>query len=383
MDKRSISILGSTGSIGTQALDLIEQNKDIRVAALTGNRNVSAMAEQVSKFSPDLVCMFDPGCAEELRTRIDTGKTRVVSGMEGLMEAASFDGADIVLSGVVGMVGIEPAISAINAGKTLALANKETLVAAGHIIMPLAKEKGVSILPVDSEHSAIFQCLQGCGGNEIKRIILTASGGPFRGYTREQLEDVTLEMALKHPNWSMGPKVTVDSATMVNKGLEVMEAKWLFDLDPDRIEVHVHPQSILHSAVEFYDNAVIAQLGVPDMRVPISYALYYPDRKPAKAAQLDLFAAKDLTFYKPDTEVFKGLKLAYRAIKEGGNMPAVFNTANEFAVALFLNRKIRFVQIPDVIEECMDRIPLVEEPDLREIGGIRDITEDIINTVFG
>ncbi|MBQ9827369.1 MAG: 1-deoxy-D-xylulose-5-phosphate reductoisomerase [Lachnospiraceae bacterium] len=382
MDKKSIAILGSTGSIGTQTLDLIELNKDIRVAALTGSKNVPLMAEQVSKFSPELVCMYDESSAKELEKLVDTRKTRVVSGPEGLCDAASYGNADMVLSAVVGMVGIEPAMCALDAGKSLALANKETLVAAGHLIMPLAKRKGIQILPVDSEHSAIFQCIQGSGGNRVKRIILTASGGPFRGFSREQLENVTLEMALKHPNWAMGRKVTIDSATMVNKGLEVIEARWLFDMDPSNIEVHVHPQSILHSAVEFEDNGVIAQLGVPDMHIPISYALYYPERRPALTDQLDLFSAEKLTFYKPDQNVFTGLKLAYRAIEEGGNMPAVFNTANEYAVDLFLRERIGFTEIPDVIEECMDRIPHVEEPGLEEIGEIKDQTEEIVRSLW-
>ncbi len=379
MGNKRISILGSTGSIGTQALDIIDLNKDMDVAALTGNRNVPLMLEQIKRFSPEMVCMYDSDAAMHLKELTAGKKIKITSGMEGLIEAAEWKDTDLVLSAVVGMVGIEPAIHAINAGRDIALANKETLVAAGHLIMPLAKEKGVAVIPVDSEHSAIFQCIRGNEDNAIKSIILTASGGPFRGYTKDRIKDVTIEMALSHPNWSMGKKVTIDSATMVNKGLEVMEARWLFDVDPDRIRVHVHPQSIVHSAVEFEDNAVMAQMGVPDMRVPISYALYYPKRRYALAGALDLFKAEHLDFYEPDLSVFKGLKLSYDAIKRGGNMPCILNIANERAVELFLNKKIGFTDIPGIIEDAMDHFPYSSDPSLKEILEIKDKVTEYIN----
>ena len=368
MEKKKISLLGSTGSIGTQTLEVVSEHSDIlSVAALAAGTNVNLLEEQVRKFKPALAVMWSEEAAKELRSRIADTDTRVLSGMDGLIEAATAGDADIVLTAVVGMIGIRPTIAAIEAGKDIALANKETLVCAGHIIMPLAEEKGVKILPVDSEHSAIFQSLNGERHNKISKILLTASGGPFRGMTREQLKGKTVADALKHPNWSMGRKITVDSATLVNKGLEVMEAGWLFNVPVSDIEVVVHPQSILHSAVEFEDGAVIGQMGLPDMKLPIQYALFYPDRLPMSGNKLSLFDVGSMTFEKPDPEVFKGLKLALRAANEGGSMPTVFNAANELAVARFLDGKIGFLDIYDIIERAMSAHKLVSNPSVEEI----------------
>lgn len=368
MNMKKISLLGSTGSIGTQTLEVIEEYSDrLSVVALAAGKNVGLMEEQVRKYRPALAVMWSEEAAKELKVRIADTDTKVSSGMDGLIEAATVSEADIVLTAVVGMIGIRPTIAAIDAGKDIALANKETLVCAGHIIMPLAAEKGVKILPVDSEHSAIFQSLNGERNNKISKILLTASGGPFRGMTREQLKGKTVEDALKHPNWSMGKKITVDSATLVNKGLEVMEAGWLFNVPVSDVEVVVHPQSILHSAVEFEDGAVIGQMGLPDMKLPIQYALFYPDRLPMHGKKLSLFDVGSMTFEKPDPDVFEGLKLALRAANEGGSMPTVFNAANELAVARFLDGKIGFTDIYEIIKKAMNAHRTIQSPNLEEI----------------
>ena len=364
---KSIAILGSTGSIGTQTLEVVRNNPQLKVAALAANSSVEKLEAQVREFHPKMVGMWTEKAAEDLRIRISDLDVKVVTGMEGLLEIAVLSESQVLVTAIVGMIGIRPTIAAIEAGKDIALANKETLVTAGHLIMPLAREKGVSILPVDSEHSAIFQSLNGEPGNRIEKILLTASGGPFRGRTREQLAGVQVEDALKHPNWSMGRKITVDSSTLVNKGLEVMEARWLFDVELDQVQVVVHPQSIIHSAVQFVDGAIIAQLGMPDMKLPIQYALFYPDRRPMDGKRVDLFELQQLTFEKPDQETFTGLKLAYQAARQGGSMPTVFNAANEKAVALFLDKKISYLQIPELIESAMEQHSIVENPTVEQI----------------
>lgn len=365
---KSIGILGSTGSIGTQTLEIARNYHDeIQVAALAAGTNVTLLEQQIREFKPRMAALWSEDSARDLRDRIRDLDVKVVSGMDGLLEIAALEGMDALVTAIVGMIGVRPTLTAIEYGKDILLANKETLVTAGHILMPLAKEKGVKILPVDSEHSAIFQSMNGEKRSRVKKILLTASGGPFRGKTRSELAGMTVEDALKHPNWSMGRKITVDSSTLVNKGLEVMEAKWLFDVDLDRIQVVVHPQSIIHSAVEYEDGAVIAQLGVPDMKLPIQYALFYPDRRPMQQKELDLFEVGTLTFEKPDTDTFTGLKLAFDAAAKGGSMPTVYNAANEKAVSLFLDRKIGFLQIPELIEECMNRHKLIGNPDIDQI----------------
>ncbi|MCM1178707.1 MAG: 1-deoxy-D-xylulose-5-phosphate reductoisomerase [Clostridium sp.] len=366
---RKISILGSTGSIGTQSLDVIRHNHDLELIAISAGSNIQMLEEQIREFHPQLAAVWSESNAKLLRENIADvmPACKVVSGMEGLLEVAVAEDADILITAVVGMIGIQPTIAAIMAGKDIGLANKETLVTAGHIIMPLAKEKNVSVLPVDSEHSAIFQCLNGERENKIHKILLTASGGPFRGMSRNDLERVTLEMALKHPNWSMGKKITIDSATMVNKGLEVIEAKWLFDVEPEQIEVVVQPQSIIHSMVEFEDGAVMAQLGVPDMRLPIQYALYYPRRVFLDGKRLDFSMLSEITFEKPDMEAFLGLRYAYDAVKTGGTMPTVLNAANELAVAKFLNNQIHFLEIYEMIQVCMEKHKVVENPTVEDI----------------
>ena len=364
---KKVAILGSTGSIGTQTLEIIRDNEDLQAVALAAGQNVDLMEKQIREFHPQIAGMWSEEAAADLRQRVSDLPVKIVCGMDGLLEIASFPESDVVVTAVVGMIGIRPTIAAIESGKTIALANKETLVTAGHIIMPLAAQRKVPILPVDSEHSAIFQSLQGRADNQIHRILLTASGGPFRGKKRGDLEQMTLEDALKHPNWSMGKKVTIDSASLVNKGLEVMEAKWLFDVSLDQIQVVVHPQSIVHSAVEYDDGAVIAQLGLPDMKLPIQYALLSPERRPLRAPFMDLFAIHQLTFEAPDTETFPGLALAYRAAREGGSMPTVFNAANEMAVKLLLQKKIRFVQIPEILEMAMEHHHTIENPDVVQI----------------
>ena len=365
---KKIAILGSTGSIGTQTLEVIRENKDIEVTGLAAGTNVDLLEKQIREFQPKLVAMWTEEKAKELKSRIRDLDVKVVSGMDGLLEIATMEESEILVTAIVGMIGIRPTIAAIKAGKDIALANKETLVTAGHIIMPLAKECGVKILPVDSEHSAIFQSLQGSHGkNELKKILLTASGGPFRGKKQEDLLNIRVEDALKHPNWAMGRKITIDSSTMVNKGLEVMEARWLFDVDLNHIQVVVQPQSIIHSMVEFEDGAVIAQLGTPDMRLPIQYALCYPDRRFLKGDRLDFHMLKQITFEEPDRKTFKGLPMAVEAARAGGSMPTVFNAANELAVRKFLQKKISFLDIYEIIGQSMSRHTAVKDPDLDQI----------------
>lgn len=366
---KNIAILGSTGSIGTQTLDVIRHNDDLKLVAISAGSNIILLEEQIREFHPELVAVWSESKAKELRIAVAdvTPAVKVVSGMDGLLEVATIASSDILVTAVVGMIGIRPTIAAIKAGKDIGLANKETLVTAGHIIMPLAAECNVSILPVDSEHSAIFQCLHGERENMIHKILLTASGGPFRGRTKKDLELVTLEQALRHPNWSMGKKITIDSATMVNKGLEVIEAKWLFGVQPEQIQVVVQPQSIIHSMVEFEDGAVMAQLGTPDMRLPIQYALYYPKRVYLDGKRLNFETLSQITFEKPDMDTFLGLKYAYEAINTGGSMPTVLNAANELAVAKFLNKTVRFLEIYDMIRFCMDQHKVIENPGVEEI----------------
>lgn len=365
---KKIAILGSTGSIGTQTLEVVrEHREELCVTALAAGRNKARLMEQIEEFHPSLVSLADEKLALELEKELAGSGVTVLSGMEGLVAVAGQDESDVVVTAVVGMMGILPTMEAIKKGKDIALANKETLVTAGHLIIPMAKQYGVSILPVDSEHSAIFQCLQGNRRQDVDKILLTASGGPFRGRTLADLSKVTLEDALKHPNWSMGRKITIDSSTMVNKGLEVMEARWLFDVDYDQIEVVVQPQSIIHSMVQFVDGAILAQLGTPDMKVPIEYALFYPGRRSLQGDRLDFGALKSITFEKPDYEVFRGLSLALTAGKTGGTMPTVFNAANEKAVAKFLNREIGYMDIIRLIEKCMNAHQVQENPSLEEI----------------
>ena len=378
---QKISILGSTGSIGTQTLDIVSQNpEDLQVVAMSCGSNLDLFEKQIRKYSPALVSVGNEALAKDLKTRIADLNINVLFGMEGLKAVATCEEADTVVTAIVGMIGVQPTIAAINAGKNIALANKETLVTAGHIIMPLAKEKGVSILPVDSEHSAIFQSLNGERHNQISKILLTASGGPFRGKSYEELENVTLEDALKHPNWSMGAKITIDSATMINKGLEVMEAKWLFGVNLNQIEVVVHPQSILHSAVEFMDGAIIGQMGTPDMRLPILYALFYPNRKTLYAEPLDLFKVGTLTFEKPDLETFYGLALAFDAMDAGGNVPTIYNAANERAVAKFLKNQIKFLEIPEIVSETMMNVDYIKSPTIEQVLETEQMTYDYIES---
>ncbi|MCR4924437.1 MAG: 1-deoxy-D-xylulose-5-phosphate reductoisomerase [Lachnospiraceae bacterium] len=364
---KKLAILGSTGSIGRQTLEIVREEKDLKAEVLAAGSNIELMEEQIREFKPKIAVIFQEDKAKELKQRIKDTDVRVLSGMDGLIEGAVCDQVSIVVTSMVGMIGIRPTIAAIEAGKDIALANKETLVTAGHIIMPLAKKRGVKILPVDSEHSAIFQSLQGENRERIESLILTASGGPFRGKTREELREVSLDQALKHPNWSMGRKITVDSATMVNKGLEMMEARWLFDVPLDKIQVIVHPQSIIHSGVEFEDGAVIAELGMPDMKLPIQYALFYPDRRYLNTKRVKFTELATLTFEKPDIETFRGLGLAIEAGNTGGTMPTVFNAANERAVGLFLDHKIGFLDIDELIEYCMERHKLKKDPSVSEI----------------
>lgn len=377
---RKIAILGSTGSIGTQTLEVIRENKDLFVTALGAGSNIELLERQIREFKPDYAVVWKEEKAKELKDLIRDTNTKVVSGMDGLLEISTLKEIDIVVTAVVGMIGIKPTVAAIKAGKDIALANKETLVTAGHIIMPLAKEHSVKILPVDSEHSAIFQCLNGENTRQINRILLTASGGPFRGKGIEELSKVRLEDALKHPNWSMGRKITIDSSTLVNKGLEVMEAKWLFDVSIDMVEVVVQPQSIIHSMVEFVDGSIIAQLGLPDMKLPIQYALLYPERRSMPGEKLDFAKLGSITFENPDTDTFKGLKLAYQAGRIGGSMPTVFNAANERAVSLFLNKQIKYLEIVDTIEACMNEHRLVVNPNVEQIIEIEKSVYDLIES---
>ncbi len=364
---KKIAILGSTGSIGTQTLEVVREQKDIQVTALAAGNNIQLLEEQIREFRPVLAAVWSEEKAAELKSRTKDLPVRIACGMEGLLEAAIQPESEILVTAIVGMIGIRPTIAAIEAGKDIALANKETLVTAGHIIMPLAREKGVRILPVDSEHSAIFQSLQGNEKNRIKKILLTASGGPFRGRKRDALKDIRVEDALKHPNWTMGQKITIDSSTMVNKGLEVIEAKWLFDVPVEQIQVVVQPQSVIHSMVEYEDGAVMAQLGTPDMKLPIQYALYYPERRYLPGARLDFWKMGKLELEEPDMETFTGLRLAYEAGRVGGSLPTVFNAANERAVSLFLARKIGYLDIPAIIEECMRVHRVIPEPTVAEI----------------
>lgn len=364
---KKIGILGSTGSIGTQTLEIVRHNQDLKVSALAAGSNVLKMEEQIREFKPRLAVMWTKEAAQALAIKVADTDTKILWGMEGLLEIAVMEEMEVLVTAIVGMIGIRPTIAAIQAGKTIALANKETLVTAGHIIMPLAAEKKVSILPVDSEHSAIFQSMHGENRERVSKILLTASGGPFRGRKREELTEIRVEDALKHPNWSMGRKITVDSATLVNKGLEVIEAKWLFGVEPEKIQVVVHPQSIIHSMVEYADGGIMAQLGMPDMKLPIQYALFYPDRRPMEGKRVDFFELSSITFEKPDTDTFKGLAFAYEAIRAGGSMPTVFNAANEKAVSLFLDRKIRFLEIYDLIQGAMEAHKTVADPSVEEI----------------
>ena len=371
---KNIAILGSTGSIGTQTLDVARKNEDLRVVAVSAGKSVEKLEEQIREFHPLLAAVWDEKAARDLKTRIADTDTKVVSGMEGLLELASMPESEILVTAIVGMIGIRPTMEGIRAGKDIALANKETLVTAGHLIMPMAREYGVSILPVDSEHSAIFQAIHGEENKEIHKLLITASGGPFRGRTTEELRNVTVADTLKHPNWVMGRKITVDSATLVNKGLEVMEARWLFDMDLDHIQVVVQPQSIIHSMVEFKDGAIMAQLGTPDMRLPIQYALYYPHRRYLDGDRLDFTKLHEITFEVPDMETFRGLPMAIQASREGGSMPTVFNAANELAVKKFLEEKIGFLDIYEIIAQSMERHKKIEHPDLDEILSVEQDT---------
>lgn len=371
---KNIAILGSTGSIGTQTLDVARKNEDLRVVAVSAGKSVEKLEEQIREFHPILAAVWDEKAARYLKTRIADTDTKVVSGMEGLLELASMPESDILVTAIVGMIGIRPTMEGIRAGKDIALANKETLVTAGHLIMPMAREYGVSILPVDSEHSAIFQAIHGEENKEIHKLLITASGGPFRGRTTEELRNVTVADTLKHPNWVMGRKITVDSATLVNKGLEVMEARWLFDMDLDHIQVVVQPQSIIHSMVEFKDGAIMAQLGTPDMRLPIQYALYYPHRRYLDGDRLDFTKLREITFEVPDMETFRGLPMAIQASREGGSMPTVFNAANELAVKKFLEEKIGFLDIYEIIAQSMERHKKIAHPDLDEILSVEQDT---------
>ena len=377
---KKIAILGSTGSIGTQTLDIVSKNDDLQVVGIAAGRNIDLLEKQIRQFSPRLAAVGDEKKAQELKLRVQDTDCKIVGGMEGLIELAVMEEAEILVTAIVGMIGICPTVAAICAGKHIALANKETLVTAGHIIMPLAKEHNVKILPVDSEHSAIFQALNGENPKTIEKLLITASGGPFRGKKTEELKNMRVEDALKHPNWAMGQKITIDSATLVNKGLEVMEAKWLFDVDLDRIQVVVQPQSVIHSMIEFKDGSIMAQLGTPDMRLPIQYALYEGERKYLDGERLDFAKLASITFENPDMETFKGLPLAMQASKTGGSMPTVFDAANEKAVALFLNRKIGFLDIYEIIENAMNEHELILNPTIEEI---LNIEQDIYKRIEG
>lgn len=371
---KKIAILGSTGSIGTQTLDVVRANGDIEVLGISAGRNVKMLEEQAREFHPQLIAVWDENAAKDLAVRLAGMDVKIVSGMEGLLELARMPQTDILVTAVVGMIGIRPTMEGIKAGKDIALANKETLVTAGHLIIPMAKEHGVQILPVDSEHSAIFQALHGEKRAQVEKLLITASGGPFRGRKREELEYVTLADTLKHPNWVMGQKITVDSATLVNKGLEVMEARWLFDVDLDHIQVVVQPKSIIHSMVEFKDGAVMAQLGTPDMRLPIQYALYYPERRYLDGERLDFHKLKEIAFEDPDMDTFLGLPMAMDAARKGGSMPTAFNAANELAVKKFLQEKIGFLDIYDIIAQSMERHTVIRNPELEEILAVEDET---------
>lgn len=375
---KKIAILGSTGSIGTQTLEIVRNQKDLRVVSLAAGTNVELMEEQIREFRPKMAAMWSEEAASDLAQRVADMDVKIVSGMDGLLEISTMEEAEVLLTAIVGMIGIRPTIAAIEQGKVIALANKETLVTAGHIIMPLARKHGVSILPVDSEHSAIFQSLHGENRERVNKIILTASGGPFRGRKKEELEKMTIEDALKHPNWSMGKKVTIDSASLVNKGLEVMEACWLFDVPLEQVQVVIHPQSIIHSAVEYVDGGIMAQLGMPDMKLPIQYALYYPERRYLGGERLDFGSMGRLTFEEPDEETFLGLPLAFQAARDGGSMPTVFNAANECAVSRFLHKQIRFLDIYEILQACMEEHHVVENPAVEEILAAEQMTYEFI-----
>ena len=377
---KTIAVLGSTGSIGTQTLEVARANGDLKIAALAAGRNIKLLERQIREFSPRVVAVWEEEAARELKTAISDLDVKIVTGMDGLIEISTLPEVEVLVTAIVGMIGIRPTVEAIKAGKDIALANKETLVTAGHIIMPLAKKHGVKILPVDSEHSAIFQSLNGEQHGQIDKLLITASGGPFRGRKRADLEQVKVEDALKHPNWAMGQKITIDSATLVNKGLEVMEAKWLFQVDLDQIEVVVQPQSVIHSMVQFVDGAVIAQLGTPDMKLPIQYALYYPDRRYLAGERLDFAKLRQITFEKPDMETFLGLPLALKASREGGSMPTVFNAANERAVSKFLHREIGFTDIYQIIIESMEQHKSIQQPTIEEILDTEKATYEFIES---
>ena len=377
---KKIAILGSTGSIGTQTLEIVRENKDIEVLGIAARDNIQLLEKQIREFSPKVAAVWSEEKALELRSMVADKDTEIVSGMDGLIRVSTLPQVEILVTAIVGMIGIRPTMEAIRAGKDIALANKETLVTAGHLIMPLAEECGVKILPVDSEHSAIFQTLQGNEGNPVRKILLTASGGPFRGKKQEDLMYVQVEDALRHPNWSMGKKITIYSATMVNKGLEVIEAKWLFGVSVDQIQVVVQPQSIIHSMVEYEDGAVLAQLGTPDMKLPIQYALYYPERRDLPGDRLDFWKLRSITFEKPDMDTFYGLKLAYIAGRRGGSLPTVFNAANELAVRQFLNRQITFLEITEIIEDCIRAHKVIEHPTLEQILETEAATYERINS---
>ena len=377
---KNIVVLGSTGSIGTQTLEVVRENPDLNVVALAAYSNIKLLEEQIREFRPEIVCVWDARKGKELAENITDTNVKVVTGIDGLTECAICKAGDVVVTAVVGMIGIRPTIEAIKNKKDIALANKETLVTAGHIIMPLAKEMGVQILPVDSEHSAIFQALNGERKEQVDKIILTASGGPFRGKTRDELRDIKVEDALKHPNWSMGRKITVDSSTMVNKGLEVMEARWLFDVGFDQIQVVIQPQSIIHSMVQFIDGGIIAELGTPDMKLPIQYALFYPDRRNLSGERLDFYKLRQITFEEPDYNTFTGLRLAYEAGRAGGSMPTVFNAANEMAVARFLDKKISYLQIPEIIEYAVREHKNILNPGVSEILETEKATYELIES---
>ena len=377
---KKIAILGSTGSIGTQTLEIVRENKDIEVLGIAARENIQLLEKQIREFSPKVAAVWSEEKALELRSMVADTDTEIVSGMDGLIRVSTLPQVEILVTAIVGMIGIRPTMEAIRAGKDIALANKETLVTAGHLIMPLADECRVKILPVDSEHSAIFQTLQGNEGNPVRKILLTASGGPFRGKKQEDLMYVQVEDALRHPNWSMGKKITIDSATMVNKGLEVIEAKWLFGVSVDQVQVVVQPQSIIHSMVEYEDGAVLAQLGTPDMKLPIQYALYYPERRDLPGDRLDFWKLRSITFEKPDMDTFYGLKLAYIAGRRGGSLPTVFNAANELAVRQFLNRQITFLEITEIIEDCIRAHKVIEHPTLEQILETEAATYERINS---
>lgn len=376
---KKISILGSTGSIGTQTIDIVRLNSDVEVVGLSAHKNIDLLEKQIREFKPQVASIWEEDDAKLLKDRVKDIDVRIVFGMEGLIEVACINEADIIVTAVVGMIGIQPTIAAIKAKKNIALANKETLVCAGHIIMPLAREMNINIYPVDSEHSAIFQCLD--KNNPVKKILLTASGGPFRGFTKEELKNVTLEDALKHPNWSMGKKITIDSATMINKGLEIIEASHLFDMDIDDIEVVIQKESIIHSMVEFKDNGIIAQLGTPDMKLPISYALFYPERRYISEARVDFNTLSTINFSKPDPEVFEGLKMAISAGKRGGSAPTVLNAANEWAVDKFLNNKIKFIDIPYLIGMALDNHEFTKNPSIEDILYLEKWTEEFLERI--